>query len=57
MFRKIATISTYRGTVDGWQVVTTRNTKAEADSFLTLLNRVRPDYLNRITVTTSMHRV
>lgn len=57
MFRKIATISTYRGITDGWQVVATRNTKAEADSFLTLLNRVRPDYMNRVTVTTSMHRV
>lgn len=57
MYRKIATISTYRGIVDGWEIVATRNSKAEADSFLALLNRVRPDYLNRITVTTSMHRV
>jgi hypothetical protein len=44
-----AIIATYRGTQRGWEPVTLKTTAQEAERFLTLLNRVRPDYSNKIT--------
>ena len=45
----IATISTYHGTTDGWQPVTHKRTKQEAERFLSILSRVRPHYIHKIT--------
>ena len=45
-----AIISTYRGIEHGWEQVTTKSTKKEADRFLSLLNKVRPDYNNKMII-------
>jgi hypothetical protein len=45
-----AIIKTYRGIDQGWQQVTTKTTKKEADRFLSLLNKVRPDYNNKMII-------
>ena len=41
------TISTYRGTRDGWQPIATRSTAAAAE-FCRVLSLVRPLYLHRV---------
>ena len=48
-----ALIQTYHGTTDGWQVVTAKRTKQEAEHFLRVLSLVRPHYIHKITRTYS----
>jgi hypothetical protein len=44
-----AHIQTYHGITDGWQTITTRRTKQEAERFLRYLSLVRPHYIHKIT--------
>ena len=44
------TITTYRGTRDGWQPVATRPTAAAAAEFCRVLSLVRPLYSHRVEV-------
>ena len=42
--------ATYRGTVAGWQPVGSPRNYADTQRLLSLLNRVRPDFINRIQI-------
>ena len=44
------TITTYRGTRDGWQPVATRQTATAAAEFCRVLSLVRPDFVHRVEV-------
>ena len=44
------TITTYRGTRDGWQPVATRPNAAAAARFCRLLALVRPAFVHRVEV-------
>lgn len=43
------TISTYKGTINGWQPIAIRSDLASAKRFCSLLRRVRPSYLHKIS--------
>ena len=43
-------VTTYRGIDQGWATVRTTTNKVKAEQFLTLLNKVRPDYSNKVKV-------
>ena len=43
-----AHIQTYYGITDGWQTVTTRRTKQEAEALLLKLSLIRPHFIHRI---------
>ena len=42
--------ATYRGTQTGWQPVGHPRNYVETQRLLSLLNRVRPDFINRIQI-------
>jgi hypothetical protein len=42
-------VETYRGVSAGWQKVSIRPHKAEAEKLLALLQKVRPDFSSRVS--------
>jgi hypothetical protein len=42
--------ATYRGTRAGWQPVGSPRNYADTQRLLSLLNRIRPDFINRIQI-------
>jgi hypothetical protein len=47
---QLFTVATYRGIQAGWVTMGQARPKADADRLLTIVNRIRPDYISKSTL-------